>query len=246
MSKNKNLTLNVSDNINFDITTEFAKINKKFTNPTTLITSIWNQEIIDDFNDFIQKIISSISISLVNEDKYHSLLAELNVNNNFTSNFLDELDLNLLKCGIDDKLYYEILKLKYTDLGFFLQQFWSKIFKKTNKLEKTENIDKNCDCFNIDKYKYIDDNKEKYRKLLDILQNNIDDFKKQLEQFKEKNKRNPEKVPEYQILRYIWLKNIKFRSKVLDDILKIERNDIKTLKYDKYDKIQNTLRNMYI
>jgi len=32
----------------------------------------------------------------------------------------------------------------------------------------------------------------------------------------------------------------------LDDILKIERNDIKTLKYDKYEKIQNTLRNMYI
>ena len=246
MSKNKDLTLKVSDDINFDITTEFAKINKKFTNPTTLITSIWNQEIIDDFNDFIQKIISSISNSLVDKDKYSSLLAELNVNNNFTNNFLDKLDLNLLKCGIDDKTYYNILKLKYTDLGFFLQQFWSKILEKTNKLEKDKNIDKNCDCFNVDKYKNIDDNKEKYRKLLDILQNNIDDFRKQLEQFKEKNKKNPEKALEYQILRYIWLKNIKFRSKVLDDILKIERNDIKTLKYDKYEKIQNTLRNMYI
>jgi len=95
--KENDISMNISENISFDITKEFAKINKKFTTPTTLITSIWNQEIIDDFNDFIEKIISHISSILIKEDNFYSLLAELNSSNKFTYSFLQNLDINLIK-----------------------------------------------------------------------------------------------------------------------------------------------------
>ena len=182
-----NINLKITDDISFDITKEFEKINKQFTNPTTLITSIWNQQIIDDFNDFIEKIITSISNNLIDRNNFYSLMAELNSNNDFIDNFLQNLNINVLKSGIDDELYYSILKLKYTDLWFFLEQFWSKVLKKTNNLENIDDIDKENkkdDFFSIDKYKKIDEYKLTYNKLLSLLKNNIDEFKKQLREFR--------------------------------------------------------------
>ena len=296
MAKNKNTELNknankketsnissdINENISFDIQEEFDKLTKKLSTPTNVITSVWNNDLIEDFNNFIDKLINTLGNIVINDDIYNRILAELNTIKDFSWTFLNKFDINILKSGIDDDLYYKILTIKYSDLWFFLQQFWSRVLEKTNNLENIEKIKEEKYLFDISEYKKVEAHKKEYQKMLDLLKNNIDKFEKQLREFRlsllkdlfkeiwvaefKKLEENDKKIinvlwnkdnkelknkllskleyaknsPEYQVLRYIWLKNKNFRAKVLDNILDIDLSKLK-LKYSKYYEIAGKL-----
>ena len=213
---------------------EFKNLMTRFSSPSNIFAFIWKDEFTNLLNNFVSKIVNTISKSFIDTTTYHNLMAKaLHTSKwwKFVERFYDKLDLKTLRNFIDTDLYYKILKHKYSDLDNFIEQFWSQITNvKEDKLQET--LKKfSCNC----------NNSAIYKQMIKLLTENFEVFKKNLQKTKTKFKTKPEN---YQILRYIWLKSEEFRKPVLENILTISKYDLKN-DYKKFLLIWSKLNNIF-
>ena len=213
---------------------EFKNLMTRFSSPSNIFAFIWKDEFTDLLNNFVSKIVNTISKSFIDTTTYHNLMAKaLHTSKwwKFVERFYEKLDLKTLRNFIDTDLYYKILKHKYSDLDNFIEQFWSQITNvKDDKLQETlKNF--SCDC----------NNSAIYKQMIKLLTENFEVFKKNLQKTKTKFKTKPKN---YQILRYIWLKSEEFRKPVLENILTISKYDLKNY-YKKFLLIRSKLNNIF-
>jgi len=241
-SKQTVTSITPSWEIKFDIQQVWQKILSRLSNPMNIISVVWNKEIVEDFSDFIQKLVESLDFWIISfkKENFYKILAE--VYNNLENK--DELfevfkeNLNVLKSGIDDELYFNLLRLKYNRLNAVLEYVFTKI--KNNEFDKI-NLDKILQL----KDKDINIEKQVYERFVEFLKKE-EELRNEIKKIIKEELENKVKNKEYKIFRHIITKNERIRKKVLDDIFLLSSKDFdEDIKFKKLKDVVKKLYSIY-